>query len=324
MYVISFDIGIKNMAYCVFRVEKQQLEILAWENLDMRQTAAAAAAAASDGGGDPKPRCCGLLARNAPCGARVEFCKPGRAEFWCARHAKASREFLLPPPGLRLRAAAALARKSAAELRALEQYVGLAAPPLPRRAKADCAREVAEALDARCFERVPPQQTPQVGSKRANADFAAMGRNMKRRFESIPFLDRVTHVLIEQQMTARMKTLQGMVAQYFIMRLDDGARVLFVSPRHKLKAFRAQAQDHQQQQRSGGGGGGGGYQENKADAVRYCLELFDAAAARGLALHADNPALPPLLAAMRAAQKKAKFDDYADCFLQGYWWINNQ
>ena len=70
-------------------------------------------------------------------------------------------------------------------------------------------------------------------------DLIDVGRNMKTMLNQIPKIQEVTHVLIENQISPianRMKTIQGMLSQYFIM-LNDKIEIIFVSSSHKLNQF---------------------------------------------------------------------------------------
>ena len=61
---------------------------------------------------------------------------------------------------------------------------------------------------------------------------------MKQCLQNASFTD-ITHVVIENQLSPianRMKTIQGMLAQYFIM-IDENIDIQFISSSNKLKQF---------------------------------------------------------------------------------------
>jgi hypothetical protein len=100
------------------------------------------------------------------------------------------------------------------------------------------------------------------------------------------FTEKVDTVLIENQLAARMKPLQGMLIQYWTMK---GAKVQIVSPTNKLKFLNM---------------GDTTYAQRKKLGVEHTRRL--------LAEHKLAPAV------FEASKKK---DDLADAFLQGVWYI---
>lgn len=98
-------------------------------------------------------------------------------------------------------------------------------------------KEIVILLDAffqeRCFERI---DVPKI--KHADAvDLITIGRNLRDALDRVPGMDQVTHAIMENQISplaGRMKTLQGMLAQYFIVR-HPLAHIAFISSANKLK-----------------------------------------------------------------------------------------
>jgi hypothetical protein len=148
-------------------------------------------------------------------------------------------------------------------------------------------------------------------------DLVTIGRAIRRQLDSDATLDGITHVIIENQIStiaSRMKTIQGMIAQYFIMRLGDSVHIEFVSSHNKLKGFsptrtekdemtdaKAQVQGDDKTKSS--------YKANKSDGVAICRRFFEA-----------NPKEMGNWAAEFERSKKR--DDLADCFLQGIWYLS--
>ena len=98
-----------------------------------------------------------------------------------------------------------------------------------------------------------------------------------------------------------MKTIQGMIAQYFIMRFGDGVVIEFVSSHNKLKGFSHKpppsAETHKPTT----------YKANKTDGVAICRRFI-----------AANPELADWSPTFERSKKR---DDLADCFLQGVWYL---
>jgi hypothetical protein len=130
----------------------------------------------------------------------------------------------------------------------------------------------------------------------ASVDLITIGRNMHQRFDALPHLvSGIDVVIIENQLSTlatRMKTLQGMITQYFIMRGVPDIR--FISATNKLKPFSKGEEE-----------GEGCYADRKKRSIEITRSLITA--------HA------PLL--VMKFEKHKKKDDLADCFLQGMWWL---
>jgi hypothetical protein len=137
----------------------------------------------------------------------------------------------------------------------------------------------------------------------ASLDLITIGRNMHRRFDALPHLvSGIDVVIIENQLSTlatRMKTLQGMITQYFIMRGVPDIR--FISATNKLKLF--------DQKKEAAGGGDKGDEGCYADRKKRSMEITRAL----IAEHAPEH--------IGLYDKHKKKDDLADCFLQGVWWL---
>ena len=129
----------------------------------------------------------------------------------------------------------------------------------------------------------------------ASLDLITIGRNMHKRFDALPHIvSGIDVVIIENQLSTlatRMKTLQGMITQYFIMRGVPDIR--FISAINKLKLF---AKEQEQ-------GGEDCYADRKKRSIEITRSLIAS----------------PLMS--MKFEKHKKKDDLADCFLQGMWWL---
>jgi hypothetical protein len=127
----------------------------------------------------------------------------------------------------------------------------------------------------------------------------SIGRNMKREFGKIEAFNNAKHVIVENQISpiaTRMKSIQGMLAQYFIMQSDD-INIEFLSSAGKLKGFEKQNENLDSE-----------YQQHKKDAVFYCNRF----------LEMDR------YSAWKGVLDTKKKDDLADCFLQGIQWMKRK
>ena len=149
----------------------------------------------------------------------------------------------------------------------------------------------------------------------ANAfDLIQLGIAIRKAFdeEFKDHLSTIDCIIIENQISPianRMKSLQGMLAQYFIM--HDKTQIVFVSAANKLKGYSAasavvEAQSETEEANEAGADTSS-YAARKKEGIRITLELLTAN------YSAD------WLAYFKTHKKK---DDLADAFLQGKWYIN--
>ena len=123
-----------------------------------------------------------------------------------------------------------------------------------------------------------------------------MGINLKKCLDlefDIHFKD-VDIIIIENQIStlaSRMKSLQGMIAQYFIMR--DKNKIEFISASNKLKQFTESSEKTTYNQRK-----------------KLSIEVT-----RGILTKKQNLLLDFF-------NKHKKKDDLADCFLQGLYYLD--
>jgi hypothetical protein len=107
-------------------------------------------------------------------------------------------------------------------------------------------------------------------------------------------------VIVENQigpLANKMKTIQGMLSQYFIMK-NNHIKIDFISSSNKLKDFIKET-DHKLD-----------YKERKKLGVQSCINIISKD------FKYDSW--------FTMFKKHTKKDDLADCFLQGMWYINHK
>jgi hypothetical protein len=92
-----------------------------------------------------------------------------------------------------------------------------------------------------------------------------------------------------------MKTIQGMISQYFIMK-NNNIQIEFISASNKLKDFLPKEKEEKLD-----------YKERKKLGIQTCLEIITTDCRFKEWTTFFN--------------KHAKKDDLSDCFLQGMWFI---
>jgi len=285
MIILSFDVGIKNLAYCLISInlEKQQekqddnifLQILKWDVIDLScvstvtTTGTATALALVE---TTLKQCC-------KCKKIASYCTHSNAMLsedvkkYCKKHAEETQ---------------------------MPMYARL--------------------LKSNSKNGHNPYLIPlSVINKKISCnkiDIVELGKNLKSHFDSIfkDYIDKIDAIIIENQignLAGRMNVLQGMISQYFIM--NDLTRIEFISATNKLKLFKGVIQNQSQTQTHS-------ELENVIDNEKKLYKMRKDAGkkvCRSLLLFYHN-----LSIWIKDYDKHKKRDDLADCFLQGYYYIH--
>jgi Mitochondrial resolvase Ydc2 / RNA splicing MRS1 len=298
MKILSIDVGMKNLAYCLFEYDPsageiktpelistdhesmmQLVNIMAWDTVNLCDTAEPAASKA--------PTC-----THPECKFSAKFAHSSALRY-CTRHANASGYKMPLQPSIT--SSKSLKKMTLEQLRAFSgEYLS---SPIPEKCENSKMKLVQHLTAAIADEYLVAVTTKPKVISAASVDLITIGRNMHRRFDALPHLvSGIDVVIIENQLSTlatRMKTLQGMITQYFIMRGVPDIR--FISATNKLKLFDPKK---------------GGEETGYADRKKRGIEITRAL----IAAHA------PALMSVKFEQHKKK-DDLADCFLQGVWWL---
>ena len=303
MRVLSIDVGMKNLAYCLFECDHDltnapanapaktpesmmnQLSIVAWDTVNLCD-----AADAINSHVVAAPMC-----SSAGCKFTAKFMHSSAelVTHYCTRHANASgykMPLAIPVKSLK--------KMTLEELKVFSaEYLSVSIPDKCNKSKVKLLQHINTALQAEFLVAVVAKK--KVVSA-ASLDLITIGRNMHQRFDATSHLaSGIDVVIIENQLSTlatRMKTLQGMITQYFIMRGVPDIR--FISATNKLKPFEQKNEGEEIEK------GEGGYADRKKRSIEITRSLITNA---------------PLMA--MKFEKHKKKDDLADCFLQGMWWL---
>jgi len=305
MKVISFDVGIKNMAYCVLDCTQGELGIIGWGvlNLMAKQETEHICSCIN------KPKSKKILP--STCTKKAKYTKNDL--YYCDKHAKEGSQFIVPTKQMQ---PSSLKKLKVDDLIKIgnKHLVFLSTPNYDKLLKKDLLTIVMTYFEKHCYELIVATKSKTA----SETDLIEIGRNMKTRLGEIENLSDITNVVIENQISPianRMKTIQGMLAQYFIM-TNENAKISFISSANKLKQFasrRTFTEDDLVENTltpvaDGARGINPDYKAHKKDGVYYCLEIIN-----------KNDQLIP----WRTCLDTKKKDDLADAFLQGIWYLRN-
>jgi hypothetical protein len=345
MKIASFDIGIKNMAYCIFDINstlEKSFAVVDWNVVDLMDTSIAAI---------QKPVCGCLLkitkrkgknksSMNKPCGKKAKYLKSTvessgetTPNYFCEKHAKNETQYLLPSKEYTLAHLRKQKVDGIVELYKRFCLSGVHDKKYPN--KPEMMESIMQYYTSRLFSEIP------VAKKNANdANLIQIGWAIRRIFDASPHFSNITHVVIENQISpiaSRMKTIQGMLAQYFIMKstLEQPVEIVFVSSSNKLRLGEPTIKPTNQKPSRNQSkkidenetpkefpenqliietppplSTNANYKQHKKDGVALCSRFIE-----------SNIELSKWSTLMHNNVKK---DDLADCFLQGVWFLSNR
>lgn len=278
MKIISFDIGIKNMAYCILEFIDEKITIVDWNVLNLLNLETTS------------KNFCEVKVKNNKkkneekvCGKEAKF--KNENFYCCLQHAKSNKQFMMPE---KHHSEKVLKQKKLNELQDLCKKHMLFIEN-QKSLKKDIVENLRTFFKKHALEKI--QTTKKITA--GETDLISIGKNMKNELDMLSSLDSLDVVFIENQISPianRMKTIQGMLAQYFIMK-NENINIEFVSSSHKLKQFDKDKNS---------------YKENKQQGVLFSKKIID-----------SNSELTE----WRTKLDTKKADDLADCFLQGIYYF---
>ena len=280
MKILSIDVGIKNLSFCLFEKDGDQLQILKWDNINLSETV--------------ETKCIEIDKNGALCGRPGKFIKDDNC--YCLKHSK-KHAYLQPTKELTL---AFLNKQKISNLIELATKYNI---HYESQTKAQLLNAFAEFIKANCYTVVEKTNASKM-------DLVTIGRNIQKKFDDyLGDASSINTIIIENQIgpiANKMKTIQGMIAQYFIMK-NNNIHIEFISATNKLKDFLGKTNINginiDQKKKIE-------YKDRKKLGIQICLEFVST----------DDR----FKCWAEFFNKHSKKDDLSDCFLQGMWFIKQR
>jgi len=232
--VISIDVGIKNLAYCIIEFNRQEntYKIIKWDIVNLCEDSANVLLCNQIINKEPiknKSKSKSILPSNKVCNKKAKFYKDNNN--YCLTHAKKT-EYIIPSSTNKYTNVSTIKKLKLNELKTLVEKYKIILHSETVYTRELLLNLIINFLNDNLLTNVEKK-------KSANSvDLISMGISLQNEFNTLLESTQIKHVVIENQISpiaTRMKTLQGMIAQYFIMKGIES--IIFASSINKLKAF---------------------------------------------------------------------------------------
>ena len=274
MKILSVDVGIKNLAVCLFekKQESENFKITKWDVINISDK--------------EEIQICGFIEKNITCIKPAKFKKD--ALCFCLKHSK--KHQTLHIPGLEQ-------KKSFINKQKIQKLYEIAHSHSiqyeSKIKKSDLVILINEYIKNYYFEPIENKKSDEI-------DLFNIGINIKIKFNKFfENEEKIDYVIIENQISpiaTRMKTIQGMLVQYFIMSNLEVDHIEFISAANKLKDCHIKDKKK--------------YSDRKKLGIAKCLEIIT-----------NDDRFKEHINYFNQHKKK---DDLSDSFLQGLWFLNNK
>lgn len=206
MYLLSIDVGIKHLAYILVNLDNNIFTIESWDVVDLCNS---------------KTNKCEY--KNKPCNKNASLHKNN--SYFCKIHAKKHIKYILPCEKIKSND---LQKSNIQRLKLLAETYNI---HLEKHTKSYVIKQITNFYKNNIFEPI----------KKTNANsfnLVDLGISLKNKFDSLFNDYTINTILIENQIgpiAIRMKSLQAMITQYFIMK--NCYNIHYISSTNKLKVF---------------------------------------------------------------------------------------
>jgi hypothetical protein len=283
--IVSIDVGISRLAFCLLVKphDSSEFHISKWSIVNLTKTS------------EVNNHCCTPGCKNLATLEKNEL-------KYCKKHCK-KMPGLLPSTDLK---PSKINKLKLADLFTLAEKYNIPYKKDGSSAlkKSEITAIIHQYIKDNCFQ--PIEKT-----NASNLDLNTIGRNIKENFNTIfsEDIESISEVIIENQlspMAIRMKTIQGMISQYFIMK-NDIIQIKFASATNKLKHPLVKTVEQSLLKVED-------YKDRKDLSIEICKHIINTE------LKYKNT---QWINFINEKRKKDGIADLADCFLQGLWYISN-
>jgi hypothetical protein len=272
MKILSIDVGIKNLAFCLFEkpIDSEHFKIKKWDiiNISEQETL----------------KCC-FIEKNEVCNKIAKYKK--NQQCFCLKHSK-KQSFQIPSPEQ---------KPSFINKQKIQNLYEIANKHLIKYEnkikKLELVNLINEHISSHYFQCIENINASDV-------KLLDIGLNIKLHFDNLFSQETsINYVIIENQISpiaTRMKTIQGMLVQYFVMSSVFVDNIEFISASNKLKDCNIKQKTK--------------YNERKKLGIAKCLETIS-----------SDFRFNEHISYFNTHKKK---DDLSDSFLQGIWFINDR
>ena len=284
MKILSIDVGIKNLSFCLFEIISQtsnDLKIIKWDNIDLSEKTESK---------------CIEVDKNGLCDKPAKFMKEGKC--YCLKHSK-KHNFLQPTQEL---------KPSYLNKQKIQNLIILANKykikyEIPAK-KLVLIGLLTEFANKNCYIPIEKSSAPKI-------NLVTIGRNIQHKFDDIleGHVKTIDTIIIENQIgpiANKMKTIQGMLSQYFIMK-NNNIEIEFISALNKLKDYIPKNKENKEFKENKYKPEKMDYKQRKKLGIQTCLEMVN-----------TDFRFKEWESFFSKHNKK---DDLSDCFLQGMWYI---
>jgi hypothetical protein len=229
MRIVSIDVGIKNLAYCIMENStinnennENTFKIIKWDVINLCGQEMNCNCLILDK--VKKSKKSTIIKVEKTCNKKAVYSKD--QHYYCKTHGKQQGEYIIPTSKL---CAKKFKTMKLVELQELCMNYNISYPVGSKK----------EIIISSVLTYMQNKFLDTIGKQSANEmTMIDIGISIRKELDKLPFMLEVDCIIIENQISPianRMKTIQGMIAQYFIM--NNKTNIAFISSANKLKAF---------------------------------------------------------------------------------------